>query len=994
MRLAPKFPLLLLLAAVGCEEPKLDTTRVAPERGTLGEEVFKLFHQDFEREENRRADGFESEREGFIGGVDHLFPDGELADTQEFLIRLLPLYDDTTIPGLTRRLAEVINRLVGDDDAIRALTATMNREGYVDPQHQQALSLRLARFPRYMDLTERLVDLALDHDGLDEVGEADPMESKALTTLVSLLTDDMRDLEISRDTQRDIVLLADLLLTEDHRLSTISNDDPTAASVVARDVRGMASVVTYNGALPEPFADVSGDGLPDIDDDGRFVDSSGKPIVLPPFGAEGARDHRSRAIAISNNELVYDYVEMDRTILAGLLRDGRELIDQSIPSKGLDTLELFLGARTEAGVYNADNSAFMEMAHAAATSIDPVMVPDLLETVRVLLESHHETLAWTLVQAELQFDISDRYDVSLKNDSTFFEELMSVLRKILREPGLAEEIVDVLIDSDELLGFPSASATLAQHKKTLITEQDVDAGTVFTEMVDRTAPDVGSNQSLHQRLLHLIFDTKGARYEPDLIGIPLGFIFEINDLAEFYMLSAIGEAEVPSLVSTLTGLAERPTPHELAVFINTEQTFGNAQGNEGIDVKDNDGDTLFAATESGMMDAIRPLIEIFHRRGKLDLLFEAFEVLHLHWASGESDYQDSSRRQPKYSKLSGIRYYEPLMIDVYTSSDVIGAAKKLLVETKNFRTENMKSVKQVLLSTARKLMTKDSNLKTLAGARMVTVDGERITPLSPFDLIRGARDTIRTTVRRRAKTKKDWDDIIDALHRTFMETEIAGPEAGRFKNTRTLPILTEVVRFLEKRAERHARDGDLETWITQDLEQAVEDLLTSEGLPAVIDVIDVLENDMVLDELMAEFRDELLAEDKGFSDTLAVLGDVLGSAKDATITVPFVNFLGRELDPDSKLLFQVLSSTKKMLDADPEHTVLETTRRGLERAPDGGLYLDGIGRAILQTNRVNPLDDGPLVAADVRRIFEVTGGYMLDGQHGLEKFYNMVENRK
>jgi len=62
--------------------------------------------------------------------------------------------------------------------------------------------------------------------------------------------------------------------------------------------------------------------------------------------------------------------------------------------------------------------------------------------------------------------------------------------------------------------------------------------------------DTADNQSLHQRVLHLIYDTKGVRYRPELVGVPLGFIFEIEDLGEFYMLSLIGEAEVPSLVST------------------------------------------------------------------------------------------------------------------------------------------------------------------------------------------------------------------------------------------------------------------------------------------------------------------------------------------------------------------------------------------------------------------------------------------------------------
>src|SRR5262249_55280754 len=155
-----------------------------------------------------------------------------------------------------------------------------------------------------------------------------------------------------------------------------------------------------------------------------------------------------------------------------------------------------------------------------------------------------------------------------------------------------------------------------------ITADDLNNGTVFTEEVDRAHPDTIDDESLQQRLLHLMYDTKGVQYVPHFIGIPLSFIFQIDDLAEFYMLSIIGESHVPALVSTLTGLSQTPTPQELAVFINQDQTFGNPQGHEGIDVKDNDGDTLFAVNASGCTDALRPLIRVFYDHGQMRLLFE------------------------------------------------------------------------------------------------------------------------------------------------------------------------------------------------------------------------------------------------------------------------------------------------------------------------------------------------------------------------------------
>jgi hypothetical protein len=65
----------------------------------------------------------------------------------------------------------------------------------------------------------------------------------------------------------------------------------------------------------------------------------------------------------------------------------------------------------------------------------------------------------------------------------------------------------------------------------------------------------------------------------------------------------------------------------------------------------------------------------------------------------------------------------------------------------------------------------------------------------------------------------------------------------------------------------------------------------------------------------------------------------------------------------------------------------------MEAAPDGALWIFGVTGAIRQANRKVPLDRGPLDVDDVRLISERVGGYLVDGDHGLEKFYDMVAKR-
>lgn len=964
-------PLLLLVAA--CSDEVLDTTRNVPERGTLGEEIFRLFHRDMVREDERRAAGFELEHDGFVASVDHLFPPDELRYTQDFMVKLLPLHDDGTIPNATRTFALMAERLAQDPEALRSLAAILHRVGYVDRSHEEALLRRIGANASYPTLMKAILRLSSAHDGLDQLGERDANEPDELHRLMAVASKSMAEIELSEDAQRSIVLATDLLLSEDQRFGEAGAQP---ARIVARDPRGVARVAN----IAAPFADrTPADGLADVDELGRFVSVDGAALEMAPFGQNGLSS-------------AFSYVNMEQTMLAGVLRDTRKLIQEGVPMQAIRTTETLLGPRTAEGTYSAAGSPILDLVHALGATANTPQLPEIIELVRRLLEDHEATTAWLQLETQAQLDIADTYNINLAQGSTFFDELMSVLRKILREPGLAEDLLEAL-QSPEMANLPNAQVLMMSHKKARVTAADVANGTVFNELVDRTQPDLPDNASLEQRLLHLIYDTKGVRYVPELFGLPVGFIFQIDDLAEFYLLSIIGESHVPSIVSQLTGLPETPTPEDLAAFINTDQDFGNPQGHEGIDVKDNDGDTLFAATASGTCESLKPLIRVFYNRGQMRLLFELFEVLHLHWGTAAGQWQNTAANQPRFSKLSGIRGYEPLLIDTFTNAKVLDATRKLLGETKELRTAKGRLAHDVLLILARKLLDKDTELRGLDGKREVIVDGERITPLSPFDLIRAARSKVKATVRRSAQAQADYDALIDAVHETLQETERTGPEAGRMKNPRALPTAILLAKFFEERALRHEDARDLSTWITADFVTGVSDLLTSEELPAILDLIHAIDEDVELSGALSDFRDELLDESQGLPDLLVTLGDSMEALKDASVAVHFVRFLGRELDPSLKMMFTVTKMTEKTLALDPDEHMLEVIRRAIDTTPAQALYMYGVSGAVRQSNRLNPLETKIVTAADLEQISRTTSRYLLDGEHGIEKFYEMVKNR-
>jgi hypothetical protein len=1005
-----RFVLSTPLFFAACSDPAFDSTRKTDPRGTLGEEIYKLLDKDLTSDDMRRAQGFEMEHDDFVGAIDHIFPPNELSYTQSFLVKLLPLYDDATIPSATRLLAGTLQRLTMDPDALKSLAAIDHRIGYVDKQHEEALIRRIAHYPQYQSLAKSMLRLVLAHDGLDDAGNPKPGEDDSITRLMSGVAERLRTLEISDDGEREIVLLTDLVLKEDPRFSNDPSTNPMnppslpapgvqQAAIVARDPRGMAWVTTSNGAVMAPFVDVNPkDGLADVNVLGQFIDANANPIDLPPFSAQPPagmmRDPGGRLLAPGGG-LVFNYVNLDQTMMAGLLRDGRQLIADGVPIKAVHTLDTVLGQRTMDGTYPPDNG-ILDMAHAIGSSGDLHELPQVFELLRVLLTDHQPTLAWVDLETQSMLDISDKYAVALRPGNTFFEDLMGTVRKILRVPGLAEDLLKALEDP-AIANLPSVQAQLLGYRNEPITQADITNNTIFTTPVDRTMPDARGNQSIMQRHLHLIHDTKGAPYQPSFVGIPLGFIFKIDDLAEFFIESIIGKSTVPSLVATLTGLSTTPTPAQLAAFINTDQTFGNPQGNEGLEVKSNDGDTLFAITAGGMTDVLKPLIQVFYDHQQMPLLFELFEDLHMNWATTQSgDYQDKDPSKPRYSHLTGIRAYEPMLIDQFQNSKTIDAVRQLLGETDTLTLSNNELAHDLLLTIARKFFDKDSALVARDGRHEVDINGQRITPLSPFDLIRGARARLLSAVNASQTSQSDWKALVDAINNTLLQVERTGPQSGQLKNPRALPVATLLLQFLQDRAAKHQTANDITRWVTQDFEQNIQDAVTAKELPALFDIINAIDADPDLTMQLDGLRDELIAEDKGFQDLLTVGGDMLETAKDASIANGFLKFAGQELDPDKKLVFTLASLTEKAKDIDSDQHMLEVIRRALDdsNTQGGGFYAEGLARSIRQTNRVNPLSNDIVTGEDVLKVAGVVAKYLLDDQHGLEKFYDLVSKRK
>ena len=327
----------------------------------------------------------------------------ELAD---MLGRLTDLYQDDTIPDVTRGLSRVMDDIARSPDAEAALARFDARRGYRPSDIAMGVSRPALAYPRLVELANALLRLLsgdTDPLGLTASPGAPPpaaptkkaadrvatdrIPGKAHASLVDLLAvmkeelasakalPDLPPLTIAPDA-RDPLLerlsrprgnlegLRTIFLAQDPAFSV--GEPGSMIAVAARDSRGFAKVVTAGGKVPSPFVDLTGpkgapDGLADVDELGRFQ-TIGRDAPTPfraftevgvPSDADKGtpRDPEGRALAAGKP--LYETIDVSSTYLASLTRDLVPLLDPDPKHAHETIMDLLAGLSVVAGQRNA-----------------------------------------------------------------------------------------------------------------------------------------------------------------------------------------------------------------------------------------------------------------------------------------------------------------------------------------------------------------------------------------------------------------------------------------------------------------------------------------------------------------------------------------------------------------------------------------------------------------------------------------------------------------
>lgn len=1005
----------------------------------------------------------QAKRTVLVDAIDTTFPDGFLPDLQGYLTsnEFLALYDDGTTVEAVDSLVEMLAFLAEDEGLAPALERLSVRAGYLPITESLGTVRAVVNYP---DLHAFLLTV------LDEITQGGSARAtwQDLIAAAGATLRGATAVPAPDDPERTGALALDFLLSESELLGT-----SRVVPLVRRDWRGLARVAPTQGQLPAPFVDADADGLADADAIGRFVDANGIPVIAPtpfalPEGEEEVpwlyRDGEGRALDGTGGDLVYEYVDLDETVFAALVRDGIQLFD---PQKGtaLDALRgasALMGSRQfvthafssgetlEYRGYDSSEAPLLEMVHAYLQLLRDPNIDDLLALGRTLLVDHEAELA-RLVEAMV--DTARLADVHpgahIDSGSPLFDDLIPVVRAMLAEPGLVEDLLRAMEDP--------AVAELGLRFRDYVTYKDqfhIDPDThqvtgSFGTEVDRSAADSNFNRSLMQRLLHLVSDSSGASMcnKQDatvrILGIGVASYDEcdlvrVDDMAVFYVQSIaylkdaggnvvyqdgkpvpkadfnfdwgwISFAVSDNLIEDMTGIEgfrTHPTSQALNRVLlldpapaTIQDMMDPAKTKYGDQYRTYHAGTLPVWELNGFYDQIRPIVQAFADHDAEHLFVQLLTVLHDHWPSRDSiNHQHLDAGGHAYAWASDLKSFEPVLADVLERRLLLDALVQS-APTLNQLTARGKTMPTILASAGRYLLTPQAGLAHRNGeTTSTTSDGRPVETLSPWQLLADAYALKSERLGEAGGEGQAWESAVSGLVDVLVRAD-AVPQVGwRFRNPRFRGIAVAGIDFLSGRLAAHRQAGDVATWLTTDLPAAAQGRLAHPLFAGAADFILSLqarpEARAQIEALIGYLIDEI-SYNETFRTSLTSVADLLQLALDDGDIVPIALAAGEALRPERGWLDSHLAFASAARHADDNQALVEMMRNLYVEYRPGhtavGDLIDGLG----EVHRERPWEDlgGDYTAADYRALLTGVAHFLDDEKRGLRKFIAIIQSR-
>lgn len=545
-----------------------------------------------------------AERQNIISAIDAAIPAPLVDDVDAALRAMMPAFEGPSVEAAVDELGHQLRRLSGDAQATAALARLGYRVGFFPSERAGGLLRSLLGTPGLHDALQAVLPVLVD----SQPGAMDAPGAPSLSALVSALRFEMASIAAEKKPQapdRTLHLFHRFLFTESQELATLPAGQ--AYYAIQRDHRGLP--ILLGAQFPSPYVDMDKDGYADSNSEGRLIDSKSKPIpFVTPFEVNAfyqkdlaeARDSQGRALVAATSQPLYNYINLDTTVLAALFREFPLLLSEKrdIPLRLVEGANFFLGPRksqkktTQESIeyfgFDETQSPLLDiiygftqlLTYSDQGSQTGVELNRLLRAFQLLINKHENSIARNLDAANKAFDEAKKSEYAeaiLDDESTLYDDLAPIIVRMLRNPALIHDLSLALGDpATEDLGqiislLATDSSQVFMNQDQLDTRgQPSDLSSVVGENgkrkvnpkladsdFDKNPNNPSNNRSVLQRVLHIVHDAnqspfcnKDGAYINIKIVIDIKIagpakpctLFQLDDLALYYLLSIASES--------------------------------------------------------------------------------------------------------------------------------------------------------------------------------------------------------------------------------------------------------------------------------------------------------------------------------------------------------------------------------------------------------------------------------------------------------------------
>lgn len=995
----------VVAGATACEAPFPEPA--AREYGTFGEEMYRLVHREFlwsgtAEEGEVRAAAFASRRDETVWAFERL-PEGAVETGMlPLLEKWLPLYEaeavarGASIPTLTRDLAVLVEAMRDEPRLAEALASASARPRTV-PDALLKLAGAMARHETAV--LDRALAMAKGIEG-------------DLTSLLAWASRELAEVEDGEPRvpgERSLVArLMDLELE--------SGQTEVGPPVFAARIDGRGAWVVpegWQGAGHPGLRDGDGDGLPDVDGRGRFVDAEGGLVGLEPLaGATNAGGANRDAFGRASLDGVglFEYVDLRKSLLAFVLRDARKLVAKDAHFDLFTTVHALIGEREER--QDADGT-FMGFRVSQSPLLDVVHAlnelrryPRLAELTRAM---EHIAVEREGLLRQLAKELARALEIlegapELTGGMKLVEDFLPVLGRLAEHGGLRALMATAGAPEIRFLA-PSLVTMMSRSELNLPVDMDVlqvpgdvDALT-FRGSPDWSGPDRDdASRSWLQKATWLIADTDRAPaflVFLDLVDVPE--IAITDDMASLYMEAIAGRARLDLGDEFLENLTIMTAPEfddlmlsaeELNLFMNHDQAvLGNPRGNRGVPIRESYGPALLALQASRSLEALRPWVTRVVDAGHTRDLVEVFVTLARHY--GEESFTVPGLA----SEGTGFRRMEPSVIDVLTETGLVGRTLELAawMHSAEFDHGGLRlNVADEVDAFVRWVLADDASLRTRTGlGALPSARGGQLDTFSRAMLIVKALESLDAALDEDPAARAAWERV-DLLG-TFVDLDAR----GEFVNPHFLDLVVAVIPVLaDHLAEAVARPS----W-SSDVAAFVPDLtefVGSRGFAALVDIVSAVRDQpawrSVVDDVTAMALAEVPA--RADADVMAGLLRVASSLAHDTsptdVIGPAARAMATFLAPERRSVMNLVDTLIAMRADDAEQVTDELVRNLLLEPEPGRIPLVGLLTAFEFGLRDRATGGTELSVDEWREVLAKLASWLRDEDRGAERLYRVI----